>query len=99
MRDLLTGACKAQAVYVAAHLGIADLLQRSGPQTPDQLATATRVQARPLYRLLRALASLGIFAEDEQGRFALTPLAECLLSDRPTSQGSLALMMGEEHYR
>jgi hypothetical protein len=99
MRDLLMGACKAQAVYVAAHLGIADLLERNGPQTPNQLSATTSVQARPLYRLLRALASLGIFAEDEQGRFSLTPLAECLLSDRPASQRSLALMMGEEHYR
>lgn len=99
MRDLLTGACKAQAVYAAAYLGLADLLHKNGPQTPDQLAAATNTQSRPLYRLLRGLASLGVFAEDAQGRFGLTPLAECLRSDHPTSQRSLALMMGEEHYR
>jgi ubiquinone/menaquinone biosynthesis C-methylase UbiE len=99
MRDLLMGACKAQAIYAAASLGLADRIEQEGPQAPAALATATGTQAGPLYRLLRALASLGIFAEDSQGRFGLTPLAECLLSNRPGSQRALALMKGEEHYR
>jgi len=85
-------------VYVAAKLGIADLLV-SGPRTAADLAQATRTHAPSLYRLLRALASLGVFAEDSEGRFALTPLAECLRSDLPGSQNALAVMSGEEHYK
>src|SRR5262249_15123632 len=55
--------------------------------------------APSLYRLLRALASVGVFAEDAQHRFGLTPMAECLRSDLPGSQRGLAVMNGEEHYR
>jgi hypothetical protein len=52
-----------------------------------------------LYRLLRALASVGIFAEEDGKRFSLTPLAEPLRSDVAGSQQSLALMMGDAQYR
>jgi hypothetical protein len=88
----------AQAIHVAARLGVADLLT-DGPRPPAELAEATGTHARSLYRLLRALASVGVFAEDDQGRFGLTPLAECLRSGVPGSQRSAAIMMGEEHYR
>lgn len=89
---------QSQAVYVAAKLGLADLL-KEGPRTPEELAESTGTHARSLYRLLRALASIGLFAEDEQGRFTLTPMAELLRSDHPDSKRAMALMMGEEHYR
>jgi hypothetical protein len=95
--DLSTGYWKSQAIYVAAKLGIADLLQ-DGPKTSEDLARATATHAPSLYRLLRALASVGVFVEDGQGRFGLTPMAECLRSV-PGSQRSLMIMMGEEHYR
>lgn len=95
--DLLTAYWHGQAVHVAAKLNLADRLQ-AGPRTPADLAAEAGVQAGPLYRLLRALASLGIFAEDGQGRFGLTPPAEALL-DRPGSMYAVALMMGGEHYR
>lgn len=98
MSRLLTGYWIAQAIHVAAQLGIADLL-KEGPRTVAHLAESTGAHARSLYRLLRALASEGVFAEDEQGRFALTPLAECLRGDVPNSQRSMAIMNGEEHYR
>jgi hypothetical protein len=94
---MLSGYWISQALYVAAKLRLADRVQ-PGPQTAAELAAETGVQPEALYRVLRALASVGCFAEDGQGRFALTPLAECLL-DRPGSQYALALMMGEEHYR
>src|SRR5205807_1004250 len=77
MMDLLTGSWKAQAVSAAAYLGLADLLT-DGPRTASHLAEATGTNAQALYRLLRALAGVGVFAEDERGRFDLTPLAECL---------------------
>lgn len=98
MNRLITGYWISQALHVAAQLGIADLL-KEGPQTVAHLAEATGTHARSLYRLLRALASEGVFAEDEQGRFGQSPLSECLRSDAPSSQRSLAIMNGEEHYR
>ncbi len=98
MTRMLTGYWIAQALHVAAQLGVADLLA-DGPRTVADLARATGTHGRSLYRLLRALASEGVFVEDAQGRFALTPLAECLRSDVPGSQRSMAIMNGEEHYR
>jgi hypothetical protein len=85
-----------QAIHVVAKLGIADLV-KDGPKSADDLAKATKTHARSLYRVLRALASVGIFAEDERGRFGLTDMARCLL-DEHGSQRAVAIMMGEEHY-
>lgn len=98
MNHLITGYWSTQAVYVAAKLGLADLL-KDGPRTVDDLAQATKTHAPSLFRLLRALASLGVFVADNQGRFALTPLAECLRSDASGSQRAVAIMSGEEQYR
>lgn len=98
LNRLITGYWTTQMVYVAAKLKLADLLT-AGPRTAEDLAKSTNTHAPSLYRLLRGLASLGIFAEDAQHRFALTPLAECLRSDLPNSQQALAVMSGEEHYQ
>jgi hypothetical protein len=84
-----------RAISVAAKLGIADLLQ-AGAKTADELAQATGVHAPFLYRVLRALASAGIFAEDEAGRFGLTPLAEPLCTDAPDSWRAFANMLGSD---
>lgn len=81
-------------IYVAAQLGIADLVT-TGAKTSDELAAATGTNAAALYRLLRALASIGIFAEDEQGRFGLTPLAQPLQKDAPNSMYAAALYHGD----
>lgn len=98
LNQLISGYMRTQAVYVAAKLGIADLLS-TGSRTADELAQATYMHAPSLFRLLRALASLGVFAEDESSRFGLTPIAECLRSDVPGSQRALAIMSGEEHFK
>jgi hypothetical protein len=95
---MLSGYWTSQALYVAAKLGIADLLTQ-GPRSADDLARTTKVHAPSLYRLLRGLASIGVFAEDGAGRFSLTPLAECLRGDVAGSQRALAIMSGEEHYQ
>lgn len=91
--QMLTGEWIAQAVSVAATLGIADLLA-DGPKDVADLAGAASAHADSLYRLLRALASVGIFAETEEGRFTLTPLAECLRSDASNSMRNPARMWG-----
>ena len=98
MNRMLTGYWTTQALYVAAKLGIADLLSH-GPRSVDDLAQATNTDGPSLYRLLRGLASMGVFADDGTARFSLTPLAECLRSDMPGSQRALAIMCGEEHYK
>ena len=92
---MITGSWVAQAIYVAAKLQIADLL-RDGPQASTALAETTGAHPRALYRVLRALASVGIFSEDEQGRFSLTPLAEPLRSDVPGSVRAFSVMQGSE---
>ncbi len=97
LAGMITGYWVSQAVYVAAKLGLADRLA-DGPRTADDLARNTGTQPRPLYRLLRALASVGVFAEDAAHRFGLTPLADCLQSNVPGSQWAMAVMAGEEHY-
>ncbi len=97
MRDLLTGYWLTQALYVAAKLGIADLL-KDGPRPAAELASATGTDGPSLYRLLRALASIDVFAEGADG-FGLTPLSESLRRDLPGSMWGMAVMNGEEHYR
>jgi hypothetical protein len=86
-----------QAIHVAATLGIADLL-KDGPRSADELAEATGTHASALYRILRALASVGVFAEQSDGRFGLTPLAEHLRTDVPGSLRSWAMLIGRPYY-
>src|SRR4028118_1217576 len=96
--QMASGYWVSQSIYVAAKLGIADLLKDS-PKSCDELATATGKNAPSLYRLLRALASLGVFAETELNQFTLTPLAACLQSDIPGSVRAFVIMLGDEYYR
>ena len=97
LAGMITGYWVSQMVHVAAKLGLADRLN-DGPKTADDLATATGTHARSLYRLLRALASVGVFSEGDDRRFSQTPLSECLRRDVPGSQWAMAVMMGDEHY-
>jgi ubiquinone/menaquinone biosynthesis C-methylase UbiE len=90
---MMTGYWVAKALNVAAELGVADLL-RDGPRTIGELASACGAHPPTLYRLLRALASQGVFAELGGQRFELTPLAELLRSDGPDSKRALARMYG-----
>ena len=94
---MITGYWVSQAIYAAAKFGIADHL-KDGPRSVDDLAAATSTNSDALYRLLRALASIGIFAECEPRQFSLTPLAEPLQSDIPGSKRALALMSGDEQF-
>ena len=89
LRRLANGYQVTQAIHVAATLGIADLL-RDGPRDSDALAGETATHAPSLYRVLRALASVGVLHEDAEGRFALTPIGEGLRSDAPEPVGGWA---------
>lgn len=80
------------ALRTAAELGIADQLA-AGPRTPAQLAAATGTQAPHLYRVLRLLATRGVFEEDDQGRFHLNPPAGALRTDAPLSVRAAVVMV------
>jgi predicted transcriptional regulator len=73
---MITSYWSSMAIHVAAKLKLADHVQ-NGPKTAQELAKLSKTQPAALYRLLRALASVEIFAEDADGRFRLTPMAEC----------------------
>ncbi len=87
-----------QAIYVAAKLGIADLLA-DGPQSLVALADATRSDARALFRLLRALSSVKVFSQVGNDYFALSRIAEALRSDVPGSLRATVITIGEIHYQ
>ena len=88
-----------RAIYAAAHFGLADVLQ-SGPRRVDELASATGTHAPSLLRLLRALASIGIFHEEADGRFRTTPLAATLESGAPaTLRYTVLSELGQEHFQ
>ncbi len=87
-----------RCIYVVAALGIADLL-KDGPKPCRELAQRTKCHEKSLYRILRALASFHIFAEDRQGRFRLTSRARQLLSCEDDSMRFWAIKMGEEGWQ
>ena len=86
-----------QALYVAAELGIADLLH-GGSQSADELAKATNSDAGALYRVLRFLASEGVFREEAPRRFAQSELSDALRADAPKSPRDLIRMINREAY-
>jgi O-methyltransferase domain/Dimerisation domain len=90
MLQMMNGLWLTQCIGVAAQLGIADRLV-DGAKGVEFLAEETSANTQSLYRLLRALASSGIFAETETRQFQLTPMAECLRSDAPNSIRGLAI--------
>ena len=99
LQFLMSGHWITQAIGVAADLGIADLLS-DGPKTSGELAQATGSHPRAIYRLMRGLASVGVFTELDPMRFALTPIAEGLRADAPASQRDRALQVcGDVQWR
>ena len=94
LMQILGGCFQSQAVYVAAKLGIADLL-KDRPLPVVELARQTGTHERTLYRVLRCLASLGIFRETDGKVFELTAQAELLISDHPGSMRDAAIFLCE----
>ena len=100
--QLACGNWVTQMLHVAAELAIADHLAAAGPEglAAEELAGRCGADGESLFRLLRGLASLGVFAESESQprHFVLTPLAELLRSDHPGSLRQFVRMLGGEHY-
>jgi hypothetical protein len=98
MLELASGFMSTHAVYAAARLGIADVLA-DGPLSPGDIAAETGSDPDATYRLLRACAMFGVFTEDGDGRFGLTPLADALRSGVPGSVLPVVLMLGDPQYQ
>jgi hypothetical protein len=97
IRGLMAGTWAAQAVYVAARLDIAEQLS-AGPKTSRELAETCGADSHALYRVMRALAGLGVFHEEDD-RFSLTPVGRLLTRGAPGSLRSLAIWNGEVSHR
>jgi hypothetical protein len=97
MMRLINGYQVSQAVHVAATLGIADRL-RDGSRNSDTLADSVGADRDALYRLLRALAAVGVFHEDAERTFSLTELSVCLRSDAAEPVGPWAVYIGRPYY-
>jgi O-methyltransferase domain/Dimerisation domain len=93
---LVSGFHVTRAIHAAVELGVPDLLADS-ECTSDDLALASAADPSTLYRLLRALASLGILHEAEGRRFSLTPLGQPLRGDVPGSIRGWVMLTGREY--
>jgi ubiquinone/menaquinone biosynthesis C-methylase UbiE len=97
MLQVISGFWVSRCVYIAAKLGIADLL-KDGPQTAEELAAASGAHAPSLFRVLRALAAVDVLTQTSDNRFGNTPMSETLI-DGPGSLRWFAMTeLGEEHY-
>jgi len=97
MMQLITGFWTSCCIYNAAKLDIADQLALR-PQTASQLAESTHCHAPSLYRVMRALASVGIFSRNKEGEFSNNALSETLRSDVPGSMKAMAIAQLGDHY-
>jgi len=92
LMQFIVGRWISKPIYVAAELRIADLLT-NGSKSIDELAQMSQSHAPSLYRVMRALASVGIFSETDSSRFELTPMAEYL---KTGAMRSIALMFNSD---
>ena len=94
MIQLATSHWVARCIHVVAKLGVADQL-KAGPKSAEDLAKAVGADASSLHRVLRALASIGVFEQGKDRRYALTPLGDTLRTDAPGSARPFAVYMAE----
>jgi O-methyltransferase domain/Dimerisation domain len=95
LQQLIQGFQITQCIYVAARLGIADLL-KDGPRSSEELAQVTATHAPSLYRILRLLTVVGILTEGDAHSFALTSLGAYLQTGVPGSKRNMALFFGDK---
>jgi hypothetical protein len=96
--QIATAYWASQTIYVAAKLGVADVLS-DGPKPAEDIASATGSDSKSMVRLMRALAALGVLTMDDDECFRLTGIGALLQSGLPGSMRSIILTLGEEHYQ
>jgi O-methyltransferase domain/Dimerisation domain len=94
---LINGFQITQAIHVASTLRVADHLN-DGARSAGELAALTKSHPDTLYRLLRALAAVGVFRENEGRMFSLTAMGDCLRTDSATPLGAWAEVVGSPYY-
>ena len=90
--QVTTGYIASSALYVAMNLDIPDHLAK-GPKSAEQLAKETGAKSDALNRVLRLLASLGLFEQVKPGTYGLTPASQMLRKDAPNSMRGMALFL------
>jgi hypothetical protein len=93
--QLLFGKQMTYCLSGMARLGVADHMNAT-PMTVEEIAAKTGAHPPSLYRVMRMLASMGVFKEEQGKRFALTPAGELLKSDTPGTMRYFAMMFGDE---
>ena len=93
--EIINASWMSQAACVAAELRLADLL-RDGPRSSADLAAATQTDPPSLLRLLRALTTLDICRQRDDGPFEITPMGELLAADAPGSVQAWAIWWGRQ---
>ena len=96
--QMATGHMVSQAIYVATKLGIPDLLT-DGPRSCEELAVAVGASPCALYRVLRMLATRGVFRQDSEERFGQSPMSACLQARHEDSLCDAVMLWNEEQYR
>lgn len=96
MMQLISSLWVTRAIGTFARVGLADTMEQ-GAETPEAIAAAHRVDGPRVYRLLRALSTVGIVTENAGGKFALTPLGRLLASHSPHSMRTAAILLTEYH--
>ncbi|MBV9210981.1 MAG: methyltransferase [Acidobacteria bacterium] len=94
---MMTGYAVGQLIYVAARLGLADLL-KDGAQSVDELARRTETDRDALYRVMRGLVAVGVLTEKEDAGFELTAIGQCLCKGAPGSMSEMALCSDESYF-
>jgi len=94
LNQLLLGQFISRSIYLASDLGIADRL-RDGPLSIGELAAQTGSDPDALYRVLRALAAIGVFEEHPERSFANSELSTYLRRDVAGSLGPMASWLGD----
>lgn len=92
LNQMLLDVALSRALCTVAELGVADLMRPDETRSVKDLAHATRAHERSLHRVLRFLASHGLFQETKEGEFGHTPLSKALRSDAEGSFRAAARM-------
>src|SRR5262245_3948056 len=92
---MVIGKWISQAIATVVDLGVADQLAKGARRCSD-IARNADVSEDAVYRLLRALASVGLIAESAGRRFKLTPLGQLLRSDHPESLAGFVRFVGHD---
>ncbi len=91
--DLMLMPVMARALYAVTERGVPDLLAE-GPLSPDEIVAKVGGLPIPMLQVMRGLASLGLFTQDDDGRFGLTPAGETLVTGHPTAARDLVISFG-----